>query len=246
MNRLSLISLLLPVLFLFSACAAGSAPTPTLTPVPSDTPPPPTATQQPSPTATLSAEALQDAMFTAALEDDTAAMAQYISAGGDVNEKQDNASLLGIATYRANAGMVSLLLDAGATIDAQLFALAITRSEDDVEFVQLFIDHDADVNEAMKSNPAHTPLMFAAEEGFIKVGKLLVDQGADLNSEDNYGDPALNVAAFHGQMEFVKMLVDMGADLNVRGMYNRTAASHARKQGHDDVADYLISVGGVE
>jgi ankyrin repeat protein len=74
----------------------------------------------------------------------------------------------------------------------------------------------------------------------------LLENGADLEQVDDYNDPAVNVAAFHGQLEFVKMLVDRGAKLDVYGFGGRNAIRHAMANGHDDVVDFLRSVGSPE
>lgn len=233
MKRILVISLLILVLSL-TACGAPAAPLPTATPLP-------------SPTATLSPEALTTALFDAAREDDIDAMKRYIAAGADVNISDEfGASPLSVTSYRGNAEMIKLLLEAGATFEIGVFHMAISRSNDNTEIVQAFIDHGADVNAQADGAPGHTALMFAAEFGHIEVGKSLLANGADINGVDDYNDPALNVAAFHGQLEFAKMLVEMGAELNMRGFSNRTALGHALNQGHEDVVLFLREVGAEE
>jgi ankyrin repeat protein len=209
-------------------------------------PPSPTATLLP-PTATLSPDALKDGVFTAAREDDVAAMKQYIAAGADLNASDENgATVLSIAAYRGNIEMARLLLDSGATFEIGVFHTAIAQSKDNTEIVQLFIDHGADLNQKAEIANGHTALMYAAEFGHVEVGKLLLASGAEINAVDNYNDPALNVAAFHGQLEFAKMLVEMGAELDVRGYANQTALGHAISRGHEDVAAFLREVGAAE
>ena len=234
MKRSLIISVFLSVLFLLSACGTPATPSPTATPFP-------------SPTATLSPEALQEAIFTAAREDNIAGMKQYITEGVDINKSDEfGATALSIAAYRGNTEMVKVLMDAGATFEIGVFHSAISKSNDDPEIVQVFIDHGADVDKKADTGNGHTALMFAAEFGHIKVGKLLLANGADINAGDNFNDPALNVAAFHGQLEFAKMLVEMGAELNVRGYGGRTALGHAISRGHDEVAAFLKEVGATE
>jgi ankyrin repeat protein len=174
-------------------------------------------------------------------------MRQYIAAGADINQSGDlGATPLGIAAFRGNAEMVRLLLDAGGTFEIAVFHTAISESEDDTEIVQVFLDHGVDINKKADIGNGHTALMYAAEFGHIEVGKLLLENGADINAVDNFNDPALNVAAFHGQLEFAKMLVEMGAELNVRGFGSRTALGHAISRGHEDVAAFLRGAGATE
>ncbi len=234
--------LLLPAAILLAACAGPATPAATTTPQP-------TATPLPLPTATLSLspEALQEAMLAAAREDDVDAIKQYIAAGADVDQSGElGATPLGIAAFRGNTEMVRALLDAGATFEIEVFHTAISESGDDTEIVQVFLDHGAEIDQQAGIGNGHTALMYAAEFGHIEVGKLLLENGADINAVDNYNDPALNVAAFHGHLEFAKMLVEMGAELDVRGFGNRTALGHAVSQGHEEVAAYLKEAGATE
>jgi hypothetical protein len=262
MNRYWGISLFLAGLLLFTACGPATTPLPTETPVPATTlapsatmsptvTPTPTATMAPEatliPVDLLSPQALQEAIFVAAREDNVVAMKQYIVAGAKISEKDDlGVTVLAIAGIRSNEEMIKVLLDAGATIDVVAFHYAVLHANDNVSIVQAFIDHGADVNAPAIGIPGHTALMHAGEKGYIQIGKLLLANGADINKGDTYNDPAINVAAFHGQLEFVKMLVAMGAELNIRGMNGRTAVAHALSNGHSHVADFLKELGGTE
>jgi ankyrin repeat protein len=234
MKRAWITFIFLSALILLSACGAPVAPSPTATPLP-------------PPTATVSSEGLKEAVFTAAREDDVAAMKQYIAAGADINASDEfGGTALSIAAYRGNTEMVRLLLDSDATFEIGVFHTAIAQSKDNTEIVQAFIDHGADINQKADIGNGHTALMFAAEFGHVEVGKLLLANGADINAVDNFNDSALNVAAFHGQLEFAKMLVEMGAELNVPGYAGQTALGHAISRGHEDIAAFLREVGATE
>src|SRR5688572_4827757 len=161
MKRHLLLCILLTVLLSVAGCAPAATPVPTVVPTPTRNP-----------------EALQEAIFVAAREDDNAAMQNYIAAGADVNKTNDmNITVLLIAAARGNLEMVNMLLDAGAVFDSNDFCFAIGNSKGSVEIVQAFIDHGADLDEAESGNPQHTPLMYAGEHGFIEIGELLLAQG---------------------------------------------------------------------
>jgi ankyrin repeat protein len=199
-----------------------------------------------NPASRLSPEELQAAIFVAVREDDVDAMKSYIDAGADINETTEGITVLDVAALRGNHEMILLLLNSGAQFDTDTFHHAITGSDDDVSIVQIFLDHGADVSGRDDSPPGHSPLMYAAEHGYVAVGKLLLEKGADLEQVDDYNDPALNVAAFFGQLEFVKMLVERGAKLDVYGFGGRNAIRHAMANNHNDVVDFLRSVGSPE
>src|SRR5688572_10997382 len=196
--------------------------------------------------AALDPEELQQAIFVAAREDDTKAMEQYIDAGADINQVQEGVTVIDVASLRANMEMITLLLDSGAQFDAATFHFAIKGSDDNVAIVQMFIDHGADVSGRDDAPPGHSPLMYAAQYGYLEVGKLLLEHGAELEQVDDYNDTALNVAAFFGQLEFVEMLVERGAKLDVYGFGGRNAIRHAMANNYDDVVAFLQAAGSPE
>lgn len=199
-----------------------------------------------NPATRLSTEELQQAIFAAAREDDVNAMKQYIQAGADINLAEDGVTVLEVASLRGNLELVTLLLDSGAEFDAGTFHYAIVGSEDNLTIVQAFIDHGANVSGRDDGPPGHSPLMYAAEHGHLEVGKLLLEQGADLEQVDDYNDSALNVAAFYGQLAFVEMLVDRGAKLDVYGFGGRNALRHAMANRHEEVVAFLQAAGSPE
>jgi ankyrin repeat protein len=61
--------------------------------------------------------------------------------------------------------------------------------------------------------------LLAAENGHTKVVKLLVDKGADVNTQGgDYGN-ALYAASQGGHEAVIKMLLDKGANVNAQGGY---------------------------
>src|SRR6516164_8908244 len=59
-----------------------------------------------------------------------------------------------------------------------------------------------------------TPLMFAAREGDLEIGKLLVTASADMNAIAGDGKDALGMAIFNGQYEFASFLIDNHVNVN--------------------------------
>ena len=81
-----------------------------------------------------------------------------------------------------------------------------------------------------------TALICAAQYGHDDIVKMLIEAGADVNSE---GRSALLQAAREGRVDVVKMLIEAGADLNSKDKDGRTALSRAAGTGHADIVKML-------
>ncbi|KAH6983913.1 hypothetical protein EDB80DRAFT_625396 [Ilyonectria destructans] len=87
-----------------------------------------------------------------------------------------------------------------------------------------------------------TPLSWAAQEGHEAVIKLLLENGADLESKDNSGWTPLSLAAQEEHEAVVKLLVEKGADLESKDNSGRTPLSWAAREGHAAVIKLLESI----
>lgn len=82
------------------------------------------------------------------------------------------------------------------------------------------------------------PLYLAAGEGRLEVVRYLLDQGADVNAREQFGDTALIEAVFNGQLAAVKELLFRGADVNTIGD-GGTALDIATNRNHTAIVDLL-------
>lgn len=95
---------------------------------------------------------------------------------------------------------------------------AITQKDE--KAVLLLLQHGANANARINNHTSSqsgeplTSLDFAAAYGNIKIIKLLIDYGAEINVLDNSERPSpLHFAAMHNQTEAIKILIDKGADI---------------------------------
>jgi ankyrin repeat protein len=95
-----------------------------------------------------------------------------------------------------------------------------------------------------KDSYSRTPLSWAAESGHEAVVKLLLDNGAELETKDSlYGQTPLSWAAESGHEAVVTLLLDKGAELETKGDYGWTPLSWAAGSGHVAVVKLLLDKG---
>lgn len=67
-----------------------------------------------------------------------------------------------------------------------------------------------------------TPLMTATSENDLEQIELLIEEGADINEQDEEGSTALDWAIFSGHYEAAELLLEKGADPNTVDIYEAT------------------------
>ncbi len=88
-----------------------------------------------------------------------------------------------------------------------------------------------------------TALMVAARYGELEIVRFLINNGADVNYEDNDGWTALKFAAGEGKLEIVKFLINNGADVNAKDNNGWTALMSAANNGYLKIVKYLVDNG---
>ena len=83
----------------------------------------------------------------------------------------------------------------------------------------------ADVSNVFGRTALHYGTMFNR----IDVVKPLLDEGADVNRQDDDKDTPLHKAARYNYTEVARLLIQNGADVNIRKIDNKTPLDEARK-----------------
>ncbi|KAM0130917.1 hypothetical protein ACHAP3_007144 [Botrytis cinerea] len=96
-------------------------------------------------------------------------------------------------------------------------------------------------------NPGRTPLFFAAEKGYEKVVKLLLDTGkVNPDWKDCDNRTPLYWAANNGHEKVVKLLLDTGkVNVNLRGSRGQTPFHSAARSGNENLVKLLLDTGKV-
>lgn len=110
--------------------------------------------------------------------------------------------------------------------------------------VKLLISAGVNVN--VVNTIGKTPLFLALLKGKTEIAKLLVEHGADVNSE-NDGKSILYLAAKYGNLEIVKTLIEHGACIDHCGDHKtpvfETALGTASENGKIEIVKLLLEHG---
>ncbi|PVD39592.1 hypothetical protein C0Q70_02227 [Pomacea canaliculata] len=174
-----------------------------------------------------------------------------LSHGAEINSRTGSKlgiSPLMLAAMNGHTAAVKLLLDMGSDINAQIetnrnTALTLACFQGRHEVVSLLVDRKANIEHRAKTGL--TPLMEAASGGYVEVGRVLLDKGADVNAAPvpSSRDTALTIAADKGHYRFVELLLHRGAAVDVKNKKGNSPLWLACNGGHLDVVQLLVSAG---
>lgn len=88
-------------------------------------------------------------------------------------------------------------------------------------------------------------LHVSAYWGLVKIVRILLDKGLDVNIQDSYGATPLHVAARDGHEPVVRLLLDNKADISTENNRGETALYWAARNGHKTVVRLLLKLGAV-
>jgi len=180
------------------------------------------------PTAKLPNISIHDAVN----EGDIGAIKQHLSAGANVNEKDEDGYTP--LRYAVSREVAELLIANGADVNVQDndgWTLLHTPSDFLVPVAELLIEKGAKID--AKANDGSTPLFIALVQGENKFANLLIEKGADVR-----GIPLIHV---ENSSEITKILIDAGADVNYAPENGITALANAVIQEDKESAELLIS-----
>jgi len=173
-----------------------------------------------------------------------------LEAGADPNGKGDQHPAHGgrsayeLAVLNGNAEIAEMLASAGAYAPAlaplEMFVSHCLRHERK-GMDQLLAERPELLDEGRRLHPGL--VRHAAELGRHYSVRLLVELGFDVNHVERV--TALHEAAWGGDLKMVQLLVGLGADPTIEDEeHHSTPQGWALHSHHQEVADYLASVGG--
>ena len=153
------------------------------------------------------------------------------------------------AAYGNHLDVAQALVEAGADVnvedDSQQSAFLIATSEvgDDPRLLELTLGNGADVD--AKDSYDGTGLIRAADRGFVRIVRRLLETEMDVDHVNRLGWTALLEAVILGDgdaahTEVVRLLVEEGeADVTIPDGQGVTALEHAREKGQDAIVEIL-------
>lgn len=135
-----------------------------------------------------------------------------MGAGAQINSEKKGRTILMVAASKGYIELISEILSKDAWVnnvdsDSRIaLHYAIDNKAENLDVVNLLIEHGSDVNQAT-INDGHTPLMMAVLRGHKHIVKIFVDLGVRLDAiECNNNNTALHLACLNGEKDIVEML----------------------------------------
>ncbi|XP_008215123.2 putative ankyrin repeat protein RF_0381 [Nasonia vitripennis] len=166
------------------------------------------------------------------------------------NAAQDDAILLHLAVIEENEDVVKFLLKHAVPVNSravnkQLSLEFVTDTEhqkyvNSIQGKEELDDHDLEFNITKTTTALH----LASRNKSKQIAELLLQHGAEINSEMEGGETPLIIAVIFMKQEIVELLVQCGADVNASTAWGKSALHYAAQTGQKSTLEYLLKHGG--
>ncbi len=184
-------------------------------------------------------------LMKAVLANDLAFVKTLLKAKADLNKCDNvNCTALTWAVYKENLPIIKALLSASADPNKdEGHPLREAVAHNRLDIIKILLKAGANPSLGHLDS---TPLIMAAEKGYMNVAQTLINAKANLNGQNYRGDTALIAALYNynGTIAIGKMLIAAGANPNLSEyIYDNTPLMMAAMEGHVDVVRDLIAAG---
>ncbi|RTE78641.1 hypothetical protein BHE90_006875 [Fusarium euwallaceae] len=164
-----------------------------------------------------------------------------IASGATLDSDVAQLALKDALEIRGGAALIELLLQQGASHRGLDPTMVLRHGAGPVYGqVKALLDDGMDPNSGSEGRP----LLHWAVAGFgSEVAELLLDYGAHINAQDDYGKSALVVALAVNNMESASMLLERGVDMTIKDKYGDNALHWAIKLRRPRGTELLLQHG---
>lgn len=163
----------------------------------------------------------------------------------DRKDKEEDFTPLNTAAFFGFIKCADIMLKHAASTEVysvnQFTPLRYATSQNNVEMCRLLLEHGADPNTTERGEPL---LGDCAADGYFEIVKLLVENGAKIDTGSSEGWSALQRACPGGRIEIATYLLDHGAEVNHRSKTGQTPIITAANNSHSELVELLIERGG--
>ncbi|MDM5212287.1 ankyrin repeat domain-containing protein [Peribacillus sp. NJ4] len=107
------------------------------------------------------------------------------------------------------------------------------------------LDNERELNKQEKETGKgmNEQLIQAAERKDTETVRRLIEQGADINTQDSEGRTATMIATYINDVETAKILIEAGADVNIQDNMENNPFLYAGAEGFKDILKLTIEAG---
>eukprot|EP00761_Pharyngomonas_kirbyi_P013285 gb/GECH01013312.1/.p1 GENE.gb/GECH01013312.1/~~gb/GECH01013312.1/.p1 ORF type:complete len:231 (+),score=77.21 gb/GECH01013312.1/:1-693(+) len=189
----------------------------------------------------------------AALEGDADKVKGFISDGKSVNEKdEDERTALHWATSGGHDSIVNFLLNQDADIlqsdEEGWIPFHIACSAGHYSIVKQLLQRAKEKNVLQemidsKTRQQRTGLHYAASKGYGEIVQRIIDEGAQVNARDKYGESPMFRAIARDQRGIAQMLRNAKAKVNLKNSEGNTVLHVAVLEKNLAAIDWLLNTG---
>ena len=163
--------------------------------------------------------------------------AYLLAKGANVNERgNDRSTALHLSVRSGSIGIVRLLLVHEAELDVEI------KSE--MSFLRVGEGGSVSYHTSPPTAKKGTPLHWAAFYNRPELLAYLIEQGANVNADNGYGNNPIHFAAQSGSMEMIQALLKAGADWKgKKKSYKRANATPLHYAKTVEVAEFFVQRG---
>jgi TolA-binding protein len=185
----------------------------------------------------LKKEQAVDNLITASAAGDENRVKKIISSGLDINSKSTKGltPLMAAVSKGHNVSFGMRMENFSVTGEVVDGLPAPEETPADIKLIKYLLSSGVSMKTENQGNRA---LILAVERGYVRISKLLIDAGADVNTTLGSGAPVIQLALAVGHFEMVKMLVKAGAQVD-KSFLRAGFIEGGDKSGYEKSLKYL-------